>query len=354
MTKKVNWKAAVVSPETPIIEAIKILDTTALQIVLAVRDGRLAGTITDGDVRRCLLDDIPVSEPVSHIMCKSPTTGFINEDRETLLALMRLKSLRQIPIVDDNGLLVGLETMLHLIQSDEKENQVVLMAGGQGTRLRPLTEDCPKPLLKVGAKPILEVILETFLGAGFHNFHISVNYKAEMIESHFGDGSRWGANIRYIREDKPLGTAGALSLMQTRPTSPLIVMNGDLLTKVNFSHLLDFHESSGSMATMCVRDYEHIVPFGVVEIDGHRLIGLREKPRHSYYVNAGIYVISPEALDLIPGNEFFDMPTLFERIMQDGGKAAVFPVREYWLDIGRMGDYERAQDEYCKHFDNGD
>lgn len=348
----INWKAIVVSPGTPIIEAIRIIDQTALQIALVVdEDLRLLGTVTDGDIRRAILQAVPVNDPVRRIMCDAPTVGSVHDDRATLLTLMKRKVLRQIPIVDDQGRLCGLETVHHLLEAREIENPVVIMAGGEGNRLRPLTEDCPKPLLKIGPKPILEVILENFLGYGFKRFFISINYKGEMIEEHFGDGSRWGADIRYLREDRALGTAGALRLLPEPPTLPVVVMNGDLLTKVNFANLLEFHEETDSVACMCVREYDLQVPYGVAQVDGHHLVGLEEKPKHNFFVNAGIYVLDPEAVALVPEGVRFDMTTLFDRLLAEGRNVTVFPIREYWLDIGRIGDYERAKAEYYKHFD---
>ncbi|MBN2139948.1 MAG: nucleotidyltransferase family protein [Desulfovibrionaceae bacterium] len=348
-----NWKSVLVSPDTPIIEAIRIIDGSALQIALVVDgQGRLLGTVTDGDIRRGILQSVPTDAPVSRIMCDRPTAGSVHDDRETLLTIMKRKVLRQIPILDDSGRIVGLETMIELIQGRDMDNPVVLMAGGLGNRLRPLTEDCPKPLLRLGDKPILEIILENFLNYGFKNFFISVNYKAEMIEEHFGDGSRWGASLTYLREDRPLGTAGALGLLPAGQSLPVLVMNGDLLTKVNFAHLLEFHRESGSAASMCVRDYGLQVPFGVAKVEKGRLVGLEEKPCHNFFVNAGIYVLNPEVLDRVRPDTAIDMTTLLEGLVRDGGEVTVFPVREYWLDIGRLSDYEQAKGEYCQHFND--
>jgi len=223
-----------------------------------------------------------------------------------------------------------------------------LMAGGLGSRLGELTKDTPKPLLKVGTKPILEVILENFISHGFHRFYISVNYKAEMIRDYFGDGSRWGVEIRYLHEHKRLGTAGALSLLPDNPTLPVLVMNGDLLTKVNFRQLIDFHNETNSKATMCVREFELQVPYGVVQIANHRLRAIEEKPVQRFFVNGGIYVLSPDMLQFIPEDSFYDMPTLFDEIIARGEETSVFPIREYWIDIGRADDFERANDEVYK------
>jgi NDP-sugar pyrophosphorylase family protein len=231
-----------------------------------------------------------------------------------------------------------------------RDNWVVLMAGGLGSRLRPLTDECPKPMLRVGNKPLLETIIETFIEQGFRRFFISVNYMADTIKEYFGDGSRWGAEIQYLEETSRLGTAGALSLLPEKPQAPLLVMNGDLLTKINFRQLLDFHREHHAQGTMCVREYEFQVPYGVVKMDHHRITGFEEKPIQRYFVNAGIYVLEPQALQHIPHGVFFDMPSLFQTLMADRQEAVVFPIREYWLDIGHMADYDRANGEFARNF----
>ncbi|MBF0461613.1 MAG: NTP transferase domain-containing protein, partial [Magnetococcales bacterium] len=237
-----------------------------------------------------------------------------------------------------------------LTQPTPKDNWVVLMAGGLGSRLGPLTEACPKPLLRVGPKPILEVILESFLEYGFKRFYVSVNYKKQMIQSHFGDGSAWGAEIRYLEEKERMGTAGSLSLLPERPAQPFFVMNGDLLTRIHFQHILDFHTKHQAQATLCVRRVEQTIPFGVVEMEQHRLVRIEEKPTHHYFVNAGIYVLEPTLLTLIPDQQYLDMPDLFRRAMAQGHATAAFPFLDYWVDIGQMGDYDRARQEYAQVF----
>jgi NDP-sugar pyrophosphorylase family protein len=225
------------------------------------------------------------------------------------------------------------------------------MAGGLGNRLRPLTEDVPKPLLKVGRKPLLETILETFRSHEFRNFYISVNYKAEMIKAHFGDGEKWKCTIRYLEENDRLGTAGALGLIPETPTQPLLIMNGDVLTNVDFSSLLSFHGEHQAKATMCVREFDFQVPYGVVNIDEHRITGIVEKPVHSFFVNAGIYVIDPELLSFVPKSGSFDMPDLFASALDKGMPTAAFPIREYWTDIGRIDDFHRANGDYASIFE---
>ena len=345
-----EWRKILISPSTPIMNAIRIIDDGSMQIALVVAENnRLLGTVTDGDIRRGILKEISLDSPVQEIMNTNPTVVRIQDDRENILLTMKLKRLHHIPVVDEYGCVIGVETLDQLIQTSSKqENWVVLMAGGLGSRLRPLTNDCPKPLLKVGGKPILENILGNFMEYGFRRFYISVNYKAAMIEDYFGDGSRWGIEIKYIHEDKRMGTAGALGLLPEKPTQAVLVMNGDLLTKVNFEQLLDFHLENQSQATMCVREYDFQIPFGVVKVEKHRLIGIVEKPVQRFFVNAGIYVLEPEAINIIPKNIYYDMPNLFEKIIENNAETAVFPIREYWLDIGRMDDFERANCDYLE------
>jgi dTDP-glucose pyrophosphorylase len=347
---KDKWRSALVSPETPAIEAVRIIESARLQIALVVdAEGRLLGTLTDGDVRRAILAGKNLANPVSGIMFTRPTTAAPETDRESLLSIMQAKVLRHIPIVDACGRLVGLESMMDMLSREELPNAVVLMAGGRGQRLRPLTDSCPKPLLRIGDKPILEIILENFISQGFRSFYISINYLAEKVVEHFGDGSRFGVSISYLREDQPLGTAGALTLLPEL-REPFLVMNGDLLTKVNFAHLLDFHASQQGAATMCVRPYTSQIPYGVVHVEGNDLVRIEEKPTQTVFVNAGIYVLSPQALPHIPRGQAFDMPSLFEALMAGKQKTLAFPVREYWIDIGRVGDYEQAQSDYSRHF----
>jgi len=306
--------------------------------------------VTDGDIRRGILKGLAFSEPVRQIMNPRPTVMAGDSGREMALAMMKRKGLHHLPLVDGEGVVIGLDTLDEMIQSRVKDNWVVLMAGGLGSRLRPLTQDCPKPMLKVGNKPLLETIIENFVEHGFRRFYISVNYMAEVVKSYFGDGSRFGIEIRYLHESKRLGTAGALSLLPEAPGEPLFVMNGDLLTKVNFGQLLDFHLTHGALATMCVREYDHQVPYGVVKIDNHRITGIEEKPVQRFFVNAGIYVLAPEALRFIPAQEALDMPALFQQMIVQGRETVVFPVREYWLDVGHLADYERANGEYQSVF----
>lgn len=337
--------------DMPIIRAVETIEAGARQIALVVDgDRRLLGTVTDGDIRRGILRGIGLDQPASRVMNVQPLTARPEQGRDAVLRLMRDREIHQIPVVDAVGRVVGLETLDDLIHQDALDIWVVLMAGGLGTRLRPLTDSIPKPLLPVGGRPLLETIIENFAMQGFRRIFLSVNYKAEMFENHFGDGSSLGVQIEYVHEQDRMGTAGALALLPERPENPLIVMNGDLLTTVNFRQFLGFHREHRARATMGVREYSFQVPYGVVETDHQRLVAISEKPVHHFFVSAGMYVLEPDVLDLIPHGEPYDMPKLFESIISQGGEASVFPVREYWLDIGRLDDLERAQNEFGKLF----
>ncbi len=345
-------KNIIIAPETTIRQALEAIDRGAMQIALVVgTEDLFLGTVTDGDIRRAILKGSRLEDAIAGIYNANPTKGYINQPKEDILQLAIINGIKQVPMVDDEGRLIGIEIIDDYLRKSEKPNPVVLMAGGLGTRLRPLTENVPKPMLRVGTKPILQTIIENFYSYGFRTFYLCVNYKSEVILDHFGDGSRLGVNIRYIQEPKRLGTAGALCLLPELPPEPVIVMNGDLLTNVNFEHLLNYHLTADAMATMCVREYDFQVPYGVVEMKGATIQAIVEKPVHSFYVNAGIYVLSPEAVRHIPKNTFFDMPDLFQQLIAKKEKICSFPIRGYWLDIGRSDDFAKANTDYEEVFD---
>lgn len=342
-----NWREVVVSPDTPLAETIRRMDASRLQIALVVDQAdRLVGVVTDGDIRRGILRGITLATLTAEVMSPRPLSLSAGASRQEVLAFMRSHMVQQVPLLDERGTLVGLDLLNNLLTGFERPNWVVLMAGGLGMRLRPLTESCPKPLLTVGGKAILETILESFVEQGFRRFYVAVNYRAEMIRSFFGNGERWGVRIDYLHEDRPLGTAGALSLLPEQPAHPLITMNGDLLTRPNYAGLLDFHEEHGATATMAVREYDFQVPYGVVKLDDAVIAAIEEKPVQRFFVNAGIYVLSPAALKLIPSGTPYDMPTLFQQLTRDKLRTVAYPLREYWLDIGRTEEFERAQREW--------
>lgn len=347
-----NWKQIRLTTDAVLSEAIETLNRGAMRIVLIVdKKNQLIGTITDGDIRRALLSNGNMNTPIVEVMNKAPLVASIHQDRKHVLNIMRSRDILQIPLVNDDNVLVGLETFQNLTKKPLYDNSVFLMAGGFGKRLRPLTEDIPKPLLKVGAKPILEIILEQFIDSGFHNFFISTHYKAKMLRDYFGAGEKWNISIRYVYEQDPLGTAGALGLLpDDAPQLPVIVMNGDLLTKVNFEHLLQFHKESNGVATMCVREYDFQIPYGVIQTDGHRIASIVEKPIHKFFVNAGIYVLNLDLVRSVDGKSYLDMPNLLRHYIDNGDDVTMFPIHEYWLDIGRRDEYERAQGDVVSLF----
>lgn len=342
-----NWKTVAVPPHTSLEAAISALDRGGLGIVLVTDDdGVLCGTVTDGDVRRALLRQKPMDAPVREIMCATPQVAELNWSREKRLSIMEITRILQLPIVDANRRVVGIETLHDMLDHKRLENPVFLMAGGFGKRLYPLTQDCPKPMLKVGDKPILELILQSFADVGFHRFYISTHYLPDVIRDHFGDGSRWNVSIQYVHENAPLGTGGALGLLPHDEIDlPMFLMNGDLLTRVDYRSLLDYHERHEGSATLCVREYENQIPYGVIKSDGHRITQIVEKPIQRCFISAGIYMLSPDLIRRVAPGERIDMPTLLEREIGAGRNVNMFPVHEYWLDIGRMDDFQRAQQE---------
>ncbi|MCG7547223.1 nucleotidyltransferase family protein [Pseudoalteromonas sp. Of7M-16] len=342
----IDWKKVVISPDTTIREALQVIDKEALRVAVVVLEcDKLAGVVTDGDIRRGILSGVELSEPVSVVMNSTPIYALDSLSSAEHQSIMQERKILSLPLVDSSGKLIGLKTLYETLEVEKRENPIFIMAGGFGTRLRPLTDNCPKPMLKVGDKPMLETLIKHFKSFGFYNFYISTHYLPEVITNYFKDGKEFGINITYVHEDKPLGTAGALSLLPNDlPEEPLIMINGDILTNVDFSKVLDFHQEHNADATMCVRDYEIKVPFGVIEGEGNLISAIVEKPTYRYFVNAGIYVISNQVVRSLKGkDEYLDMPTLFEQKHQSGQKVLKFPIHEYWLDIGRHDDFQKAQ-----------
>lgn len=330
-----------------LVETMKVLDESAKQFVAVVNNKEeLVGTITDGDIRRAILRGKSLQAPITEVMNPSPIYVSANLSKEEQLAFMKQRKVRQLPLVDENKRVQDVLFYDDMTVVKEKTNTIILMVGGLGTRLRPLTNDLPKPMLPIGGKPILENIIMHFKSFGFVNFILSVNYKKEIIKNYFQDGKSLGVTITYIEETERLGTAGALSLIKEEINEPFFVMNGDLLTNTNYEQLLDFHLVNQATATMCVREYEYQVPYGVIEVDEHKLTSIVEKPVQKHFVNAGIYVLEPEALTYIPKNQYYDMPELFNYLIQQQKEVAAFPIREYWMDIGQLEDYEMANRNY--------
>lgn len=330
-----NWRHAVLNNKSTIQQAIQCLDVSGMQIVLVVSDDEvLVGTLTDGDIRRALLKGYSLQTPVDEVVHTTPLLAPPEMGRDVVLQLMKANRVRQLPVVDVDRRVVGLHLWDEILSPSIRQNSIVIMAGGKGARLRPFTENCPKPMLKVGGKPMLEHIIERAKVDGFINFIVAIHYLGRVIEDYFKDGSDWGVSIKYLREKSPLGTAGALSLISESPQHPIIVTNGDLMTDLRFGEILEFHTRHSAVATMAVRQYELQNPFGVVKTKGLEIVSFEEKPIHRSYVNAGIYVLDPSAFNRLDGGESCDMPTLFSRLQEDKRKVIVFPMHEPWHDIG--------------------
>ena len=323
------------------------MEQTGLRIVF-VCDGhrRVLGTLTDGDVRRAILAGAAVtSQHVSTIMNRGFASVVPSSGRVEVLDLMRARGIEQIPVIDDRGRLCGIHSIHELIRSPVSDSWAVILAGGKGTRLRPLTEHVPKPMVPVAGRPILERLVLHLATHGVRRIFLSVNHLAGVIEDHFGDGSRFGCSIEYLREETALGTCGPLSLLPPKRKFPLIVLNGDLVTQVNIDRLLQFHSHGGYVATLGLRPYHVDIPFGVAEVRGNRLVTLREKPTERMLISAGIYVVGPRALRLVPRHQKFQMPELFDRCLGKKLKVGAYVVEGDWSDVGDPSDLRRAKGE---------
>jgi dTDP-glucose pyrophosphorylase len=345
-----DWRNVLLNKDSKLIDAVELLETSGFQILIVVDGKKLIGVISDGDIRRAILSKKSLDTPVIEIMNNDPVTVQEGTSRELILKKFRELSITRIPEVNIHREVKNLHVLEDLVNTNFKNHPVVIMAGGLGTRLGAITQHTTKPLVKVGGKPILETILTNCVEQGFRDFYFSVNYKAEMIKEYFGNGQKWGVSIAYLEEDKPLGTAGSLHLLKGKSDLPIIVMNGDLLTKNNINSLINFHIESKAIATMCVKEFDIQVPFGVIRFEGEVITGIDEKPIHSFLVNAGIYALSQDALNHIPENSYFDMTQLFNKIIAEQHKTVVYPIHEYWLDIGKLQDLEKAQIEYDQKF----
>lgn len=344
MPKSQAWLPTLLPIGSTIQQAIHSLENSSMQIVLCVSEGnKLAGTLTDGDIRRAFLKGYRLESVIDDVIHRKPLVVPPDIGRDLVLQLMQINKIHQLPIVDQNGVVVGLHVWDSIITPVAIENMMLIMAGGKGTRLRPHTENCPKPMLEVGGKPMLEHIIERAVADGFKSFVISLHYLGHMIEDHFGDGSHYGVRIEYLREENPLGTAGCLSLLRATPECPFIVTNGDVLTDIHYNEFLDFHIRHEASGTMAVRQHEIQNQFGVVRTKGVEIEGFEEKPVYRSNVNAGIYVLNPGTLKLLAREQHCDMPTLFERIKQNSGRTIVYPMHEPWLDVGRPEDLASAR-----------
>lgn len=347
----------VVAPSSPISDAIRAIDDGQKGIALVVSDDRkLLGTVTDGDVRRAMLASVSLNSPVTILLDRKrgssteiPVTARVGTTPDQMQLLMQTNDVRQLPLLDDDGRVAQLIVLDELVPEADLPMQAVIMAGGFGKRLRPLTDDTPKPMLHVGDRPLIEHVIDRLKRAGIRNVNISTFYLPEKISDHFGDGKKFGVDVKYVLEEHPLGTAGALSLLQNAD-DPVLVTNGDILTSVNYRSMWNFHRKHQATLTVASRKYEIQVPYGVVEHRDAAVMGLTEKPTIEFFVNAGIYLLEPYAIQQIPrdlmGDKQFHMTDLIQRLIDQNRKVVSFPVHEYWLDIGRVDDYERAQEDH--------
>lgn len=339
-----NWQKAILSIHSTIQSAIQNLNDSSLKIVLIVNEkGVLQGTLSDGDIRRALLKGLDINCSIENVIHRNPLVAPKNLDRQTVKQIMTANQIYQIPVVDENFLITGLYLWDEVTTLPVRTNKIVIMAGGEGKRLLPHTESCPKPMVLVAGKPMLEHIIERAKLEGFSNFIIATFYLGHMIEDYFGNGEGFGVNISYIKEKSPLGTAGALGLLTPKPNCPFVVTNGDVITDINYGEMLDFHNRNEADATMAVRLHEWQHPFGVVQTDGIEISGFEEKPISRSHINAGIYILSPNSLDMLVNNEPCDMPNLFERLQLINKRTLAYPMHEPWLDIGRPEDLKRAE-----------
>ncbi len=340
-----------IPPSTSIRKALEIIDLGAMKLALITDEtDRLIGTLSDGDIRRGLLKGLGMDDPIADIYNRQPVTCKINDSKEQVIQTAVSRRIYQIPLLNELGQVVKLAEIDHLLRKEKLPNTVVIMAGGKGKRLMPLTEKTPKPMLPVGGRPILESLITRLQQQGFSNILISINYLGDLIKSHFGDGHAFGVNIDYIEENQKMGTAGALSLIDKQLADPVLIMNGDILTNVNFENLLDFHRQSQASATMCIREYGLEVPYGVVRLNQNNIIAIEEKPVQQFYVNAGIYVLDPTVISDLDQGTAIDMTQIFEDLVTKQAHTVSFPIREFWMDIGKLEDYNRANNEYYRIF----
>lgn len=341
--ENVFWRNAILSHRAMTKDAIRVLDEVALKIVLITDDSNvLIGTVSDGDIRRGLLNGLNLNSPIESIVNKKPIVISSKINREKVLQIMTTRKIQQIPIVNKKNQVIGLHLWNELTSPPNFSNKIMIMAGGRGTRLLPKTLDCPKPLLPVSGKPILEHVINAAKSQGFNNFVIAINYLGHMIQNYFGDGSSFGVKIQYLHESSPLGTVGALSLLDPIPRTSFIVTNGDVLTDINFGDLLNFHQLNKADATVAIKSYAWQNPFGVVQTKGINIIGFEEKPIINSFINAGVYVLEPSTLKFLKKSEPCDMPVLLNKLKEGSLNLVAFPIHEPWIDIGSPDDLENA------------
>lgn len=338
-----------VRPDLPLIQAIEAITRGTRKIILVLAEDRtLLGIVTDYDIRKAILARMSFDTPVSAFMKREPITVHDDFSEDDVFGIMEFGRCHQVPVLDNAGRVVGVRFIDEFLQQHGRpgENIAVIMAGGTGTRLRPITYETPKPLLAVGGKPILFILLDQIFSEKFDRVFISVNYKADAIINMIRDATRYRGKVDFLLENAPLGTAGSLRLLPIRPKVPFAVVNGDLLTNVSLAEMRNFHMSEGNRVTVALKHETYTVPYGVAEIDGSRIVRFKEKPSYDHHVNTGVYIVDPDVVDAIPDGERYDMTSVVEAAIESQARVGWFPVHEYWLDIGTPAQYERAQEDY--------
>jgi dTDP-glucose pyrophosphorylase/CBS domain-containing protein len=341
-----------VSTQSSIRQVMARIDHNAKGIALVIdAKRRLIATITDGDIRRAILAGIDLDAPVGTVLKSRPPTPYpspltapVGTPDVQLIRLMNEHGIRHVPLVSPTGQVTGVAFLSDFVKEYEMPLTAVVMAGGYGTRLRPLTDKVPKPMLPVGDRPLLERIIEQLRAAGVRKVMLATHYRSEMIAGHFGDGRAFGVDIQYVTEAEPLGTAGALALVESG-NEPVLVINGDIVTQVDFRAMHDFHREHRADMTVAVKQYDFHMPYGIITIDGVKVTGVSEKPVVRQFINAGIYLLNPKVCQVIPKGKSYDMPDLVKRLVADRRRVVGFPIRESWLDIGQLADYEQARAE---------
>ena len=344
-----------VSPGSSIHHAVGQMEVNSTGIVLVLdSESRLLGTVTDGDVRRAVLANFDLEQPVEALLAgkegspyAKPITAPENADPSELLRILQQNAILHLPLVDQNQRVVALVTLDEFVPEHMPPLKAVIMAGGEGIRLRPLTDEMPKPMLPVGDRPLMEFTVQQLRDSGIKHLNIAVHHKSEKITEHFGDGREFGVDISYVTEDRPLGTAGALGLIEP-PRDTMLVINGDILTQVDFRAMRAYHREQQADITVAVQQYELQVPYGVIECEGTQVRSLSEKPLFKYFVNAGIYLLEPIVYQFIPNGKRYDMTDLIQRLVAEGRMVVAFPIKEYWIDVGQQKDYQQAQEHAKK------
>lgn len=359
-----QFRKACIAPDSTIRQALESLNVSGVLIACLVdTSGKLLAIVNDSDIRRALLRKVSLDDAVSSIANYHPVVMDQDATELEIRAVVERTGRREIPLVDGEGRLQdvfvlgvfderishttgdGALTPTPTFRREKFPHPMFILAGGLGTRLRAVVADRPKPLALIGDRPILELLLEHARSCGISNFYLSINYMGEMIESFLSAPRFSDLNIRYVREEKRLGTAGSIGYVADAITHPLLVANADVLTNVPFDNVLRFHEESKADVTCVVRTHHMSIPYGVVELEGNDVVGLREKPSYDFVINAGIYVLSPAVCRLVRKDEYLDMPSLIRDCLARGLTVTAFPLHEYWLDVGKPEDYRKANEE---------